>query len=82
MALKHNPPHSNGTANPYVERGAIVRVRFDPIEGSEQGGERPALVISPALLNDHSTVIIVAAITSRKVERIYPFEAWHRGIEA
>jgi len=51
-----------------------VRVRLDPTEGSEQVGERPALVISPDIINEHSPVILIAAITSRKIERIYPFE--------
>ena len=55
-------------------RGEVVRVRLDPVEGSEQAGERPALVISPDLINEHSPVILVAAITSRKTERVYPIE--------
>jgi mRNA interferase MazF len=58
-----------------LERGDVVRVRLDPVEGSEQGGERPALVVSPGLINEHSPVILLAAITSRKTERVYPFEA-------
>ena len=45
------------------------------MEGAEQAGERPALVISPDLVNQHSPVILVAAITTRKTERVYPFEA-------
>lgn len=53
----------------------MIRVRLDPVEGSEQSGERPGLVISPDLINEHSPVILVAAITSRKTERIYPFDA-------
>ena len=57
------------------KRGDVVRVRLDPVEGSEQAGERPALVISPDFINQHSPVIIVAAITSRKADRVYPFEA-------
>lgn len=56
-------------------RGDILRVRLNPIEGSEQGGERPVLVLSPDLINEHSTVILVAALTSKKTDRIYPFEA-------
>ena len=56
-------------------RGDVVRVRLDPVEGSEQGGERPALVLSPDVVNEHSPVLLVASITSRKVERVYPFEA-------
>jgi len=56
-------------------RGEVVRVRLDPALGSEQAGERPALVISPDTINEHSPVVLVAALTSRKTERIYPFEA-------
>jgi mRNA interferase MazF len=33
------------------------------------------LVVSPDVINEHSPVILVAAITSRKTERVYPFEA-------
>ena len=61
------------TFNP--SRSEIVRVRLDPVVGSEQSGERPALVISPDLINEHSPVVLVASITSRNTERIYPFEA-------
>lgn len=55
-------------------RGDIVRVRLSPVEGSEQAGERPALVLSPDIINEHSPVILVAAFTSKKVDRVYPFE--------
>jgi mRNA interferase MazF len=58
-----------------LRRGDIIRVRLDPTEGSEQAGTRPAVVLSPDIINAHSPVILVAAITSRKTERIYPFEA-------
>ncbi|MBI4559110.1 MAG: type II toxin-antitoxin system PemK/MazF family toxin [Candidatus Hydrogenedentes bacterium] len=56
-------------------RGEIVRVRLGPVEGSEQVGERPVLVISPDLINENSPVILVAACTTQKVDRVYPFEA-------
>jgi len=52
-----------------------VRVRLDPVVGSEQAGERPALVLSPDLINERSPVILIAAITSQKTDRIFPFEA-------
>ena len=59
-----------------MRRGDVVRVRLDPVQGSEQSGERPkTIIISPDLINEHSPVILVAAITSRKTEKIYPFEA-------
>jgi len=57
-----------------VSRGDVIRVRLDPVEGSEQAGERPAIVISPDIINQYSPVVIVAAITSKKTEKIYPFE--------
>lgn len=60
---------------PSPKRGDVVRVRLDPVEGSEQAGERPALVISPDVINEHSPVVLLAAITSQKTERIYPFES-------
>jgi mRNA interferase MazF len=49
-------------------------VRLDPVEGSEQGGTRPALVLSPDVINEHSPVVLIASITSKKTERVYPFE--------
>lgn len=57
-----------------IRRGDVVRVRLDPTEGSEQSGERPALVISLDLVNEQSPVILVASLTSRKTERVYRFE--------
>ena len=57
-----------------LSRGDIVRVALDPVRGSEQGGDRPALVVSPDLINRNSPVILVAGITSKKTDRVYPFE--------
>ena len=42
---------------------------------SEQSGERPGLIVSPDLINEHSPVVLVAAITSKKTDRVFPFEA-------
>jgi mRNA interferase MazF len=56
-------------------RGQIVRVRLDPVVGSEQAGERPSLVVSPDSINRTSPVIMVVPLTSRRTERVYPFEA-------
>jgi mRNA interferase MazF len=58
-----------------LRRGDVVRVRFDPTEGSEQAGMRPALIVSPDIVNEHAPVVLVAAITSRKTDRVYAFEA-------
>ena len=59
----------------FPKRGDIVRIRLDPIVGSEQAGERPAVVLSPDVINEWCPVVLVAALTSQKTERVYPFEA-------
>lgn len=42
--------------------------------GSEQAGSRQALVVSPDLINESGPLVIIAAITSKKTGRAYPFE--------
>ncbi len=58
----------------FPRRGEVVRVRLDPTVGSEQAGERPAIVISPNLINEHSSVVLIASLTSKRTESVYPFE--------
>jgi mRNA interferase MazF len=59
---------------PFPSRGDVVRVRLDPVEGSEQAGERPALVLSPDVINEHCPVILIASLTSQKTAKVYPYE--------
>jgi mRNA interferase MazF len=47
-------------------------VDFNPARGSEQAGERPAVVVSNDVNNQNSPVVTVAAITSTIRERPYP----------
>lgn len=54
------------------DRGDIVWLWFDPQAGHEQGGHRPALVISPQVYNDKVGLALLCPITS-KIKR-YPFE--------
>lgn len=54
------------------DRGDVIWMDFDPVLGSEQGGRRPALVITPAFYNDRSGICIVCPVTSRV--KGYPFE--------
>jgi len=56
-------------------RGDIVQARFDPTEGSEQSGVRPAIVLSPTVVNRRSPMLILAPLTTRNTERVYPHEA-------
>jgi mRNA interferase MazF len=51
-----------------------VRIRLDPIVGSEQAGERPALVLSPDIINERAPIILIAPLTTRNTHRAYPFE--------
>jgi mRNA interferase MazF len=47
------------------EAGEIVWTDFDPRMGREQGGRRPALVVSPPLFFKATRFAIVCPITSR-----------------
>jgi mRNA interferase MazF len=48
------------------QQGEIWDVYFDPVVGREQGGRRPALIISNTQLNElPSQLCIVAPLTSR-----------------
>jgi mRNA interferase MazF len=53
-------------------RGDIVKMSFDPQSGHEQAGWRPALVISPMIYNEASSLALFCPITSRA--KAYPFE--------
>jgi mRNA interferase MazF len=52
--------------------GDVVWLEFDPQAGHEQAGHRPALVLSPALYNG-KTGLMVCCPLSTKVKG-YPFE--------
>ena len=54
------------------ERGHLIRLNFTPHAGHEQGGRRPALVLTPASYNGSTGLMIAAPITSRA--KGYPFE--------
>ena len=56
----------------YVPRkGDFVTLAFDPQTGHEQGGRRPALVISNDLFNKHTGLAFFCPITN--TDRGYPF---------
>ena len=48
-----------------VKRGYIFFADLSPVLGSEQGGERPVLIIQNNVGNRYSPTVIVAAITSQ-----------------
>ena len=58
----------------FPKRGEIYIVRLDPTLGSEIKKTRPALIIQNDILNEHSPVTIIAPITSKFDEALYPTE--------
>jgi mRNA interferase MazF len=58
------------TRNVFPKRGEIWLVNFNPAQGSEQKGIRPALIVQNDVGNEVSPVTIVAAISS--VIKVYP----------
>lgn len=53
-------------------RGQLHWVDFNPVRGSEQGGRRPAVVVSNDIANRNSPVVTVVPITSKVYSKQYP----------
>lgn len=47
-----------------MKQGEIWEMYFDPTEGREQSGRRPAVIISGNLLNKYLEVVIVCPLTT------------------
>lgn len=54
------------------EAGDIVWLNFDPQEGREQAGHRPAVVLSPQFYNRKSGLMLCCPMTTQI--KSYPFE--------
>ena len=54
------------------DAGDFIWLTFDPQAGHEQGGRRPAVVLSPAIYNSKSGLALVCPVTSQA--KGYPFE--------
>lgn len=55
-----------------ILRGEIYDARLDPVEGSEQAGVRPVVIVSRNALNANSTVVLAVPCTTFRVRHIYP----------
>ncbi len=55
-----------------IKRGEIYYADLNPVVGSEQGGRRPVLILQNDIINKHSPVTIVAAITSNRDKTYLP----------
>ena len=58
-----------------IKRGDICWIKLDPIEGSEIGKTRPAVIISNDINNELADTVTILPITS-KVGKMYPFEVF------
>ena len=48
-----------------IKRGQVYQVRLDDSFGSEQGGNRPCVILQNDIGNEHSPTTIIAVITSK-----------------
>ncbi len=56
-----------------MKRGEVYDARLEPIEGSEQGGTRPIIIVSRNAINNSSPLVIAVPCTTYRTERrIYP----------
>ncbi|MFY9908370.1 MAG: type II toxin-antitoxin system PemK/MazF family toxin [Candidatus Sulfotelmatobacter sp.] len=58
---------------PEVLRGDVFTVSLEPVQGSEQGGTRPVVVVSRDALNKFSPVVVICSITdAANKTKVYP----------
>jgi mRNA interferase MazF len=57
-----------------IKRGAIYLAALDPTIGHEIAKTRPVLVVSNDKNNHFSGTVTILPITSKALEKIYPFE--------
>jgi mRNA interferase MazF len=58
---------------PDVLRGDVFMAGLEPVQGSEQGGTRPVVVVSRDALNRSAPIVVVCSITdAANKKKIYP----------
>lgn len=55
-----------------ILRGDILWADLDPVQGREQAGRRPVLVLSQDVFNERSGTVIAVALTSQTPSAGYP----------
>jgi mRNA interferase MazF len=66
----------------HPRRGEVYLASFDPTIGAEIRKTRPTLILQNDIANQHSPITIVAAITSKFDDPLYPTEVLIRAGEA
>jgi len=59
-----------------IRRGGIYLAALDPVVGREISKTRPALVVSNDKNNEFSATVTILPITSKNLQKIYPFEVF------
>lgn len=57
-----------------IKRGAICLAVLDPVVGKEISKTRPVVIVSNDKNNEFSGTVTVLPITSKNLDRTYPFE--------
>jgi len=57
-----------------INRGDIYLAALDPVVGNEISKIRPVLVVSNNINNRYAGTVTVLPITSKKLNKMYPFE--------
>jgi len=61
-------------------RGDVYEASLDPVQGSEQAGSRPVLIVSRDVINKNSPVVIVVPLTGLEhCPHIYPSQVLIKG---
>lgn len=65
-----------------MRRGEVYLTRLDPVEGSEQVGTRPVVVVSRDAINRYSPVVVICPFTdAAHVTRFYPSDVRVNALE-
>jgi mRNA interferase MazF len=57
-----------------IKRGSIYVAALDPVIGKEISKTRPVVVVSNDINNLYSGTVTIIPITSKNLQKIYPFE--------
>ena len=64
-----------------LKRGEVYDAYLDPVEGSEQRGTKPVIIVSRNAINEASPVVLSVPCTGYRQQRIYPSQVFLRAAE-
>jgi len=59
-----------------IKRGDICLAALDPVVGKEIAKTRPVVIVSNDTNNEFSGTVTILPITSKRLEKVYPFEVF------